>query len=128
MTAGPELYLGGAGPRLRPGGWRILVDVLPRLEVGQSGEPAVRQGGREEATTGQGQLEEGVASSGQSQRAGETCSSHHGRVNYFVIVFLLLLLLPILNKQTIKDQGLTFLEFLFGFLLTPAAPNINFSM
>ena len=75
ITAGTEHHLGGSWPRLCAGGWRLLVDVLPRLELGQSGQP----GRGQTAPAGQDHLEQRMASTGQSQCTGDTGSTHHRR-------------------------------------------------
>ena len=57
------------------------MDVLPRLELGQSGQP----GRGQTAPAGQDHLEQRMASTGQSQCTGDTGSTHHRRkkINYF---------------------------------------------
>ncbi len=82
VTAGTEHHLGGTWPRLRAGGGRLLVDVLPRLELVQSGQGGR---GRQAAPAGPDQLEERMASGGQSQCGGETGSLNHSRVKFSVI-------------------------------------------
>ena len=100
VSAGRELQLGGTWPRLCPGGWRLLVDVLPRLELGQSDQSG-QAGGGQAAPAGPDLLEERLASGGQQWPAKcgpDTGSLHHGRVNYsascyFSVISLFLLLL-----------------------------------
>ena len=119
LSAGTEHHLGWTWPRLRAGGWRLLVAVLPRLELGQSGQAGPGQA----APAGRDHLEQRMASSGQSQCRGERGSNLHRKLNYSLICFHLLLLeiLPSLNKQT-NNNKVSWIDFLRIFVWFPLDP------